>query len=47
MSIKLAQKSDFHVVKEITHTTINEIYPHCFQPNPFILNEVIKKPNIT
>ena len=30
MSIKLAQKSDFHVVKEITHTTINEIYPHYY-----------------
>lgn len=26
MSIKSAQKSDFYVVKEITHTTINEIY---------------------
>ena len=30
MSIELAQKSDFYVVKEITHTTINEIYPHYY-----------------
>ena len=30
MSIRLAQKSDFDVVKEITHTTINEIYPHYY-----------------
>lgn len=30
MSISLAQKSDFDVVKEITHTTINEIYPHYY-----------------
>ena len=30
MSIKLAQKSDFDVVKKITHTTINEIYVHYY-----------------
>lgn len=30
MSIKQAQRSDFDVVKEITHTTINEIYPHYY-----------------
>ena len=30
MSIKSAQKSDFYVVKEITHTTIDEIYPHYY-----------------
>lgn len=30
MSVKLAQKTDFEVVKEITHTTINEIYPHYY-----------------
>ena len=30
MSIKLAQKSDFYVVKEITITTISEIYPHFY-----------------
>ncbi len=30
MSIKLAQKSDFEIVKEITHRTINEIYPHYY-----------------
>lgn len=32
MSIRLAEKSDFDIVKEITHTTINEIYPH-YYPN--------------
>lgn len=30
MSIKLAQKSDCGIVKVITHTTINEIYPHYY-----------------
>lgn len=30
MSVKLAQKTDFNVVKEITHTTINAIYPHYY-----------------
>lgn len=32
MSIELAQKQDLYVVKDITHTTINEIYPH-YYPN--------------
>lgn len=32
MSIRLAEESDFDIVKEITHTTINEIYPH-YYPN--------------
>ena len=30
MSVILAQISDIYVVKEITHTTINEIYPHYY-----------------
>ncbi len=30
MSIMSAQVSDFEIVKEITHTTINEIYPHYY-----------------
>ncbi len=30
MSIKLAEEPDFEVVKEITHTTISEIYPHYY-----------------
>ncbi len=32
MSIQLAQGSDFDIVREITHTTINEIYLH-YYPN--------------
>lgn len=32
MSIWLALESDFDIVREITHTTINEIYPH-YYPN--------------
>lgn len=30
MIIELAKKQDFHVVKEITHTTIMKIYPHYY-----------------
>ena len=30
MSIKLAQQSDIDIVKDITHTTIKEIYPHYY-----------------
>lgn len=30
MSIKLAQQSDCGIVKKITDTTINEIYPHYY-----------------
>ncbi|MCH5207514.1 MAG: GNAT family N-acetyltransferase [Oscillospiraceae bacterium] len=30
MSVKLAQKIDFDIVKEITHITINKIYPHYY-----------------
>ena len=30
MSIRQAQPSDFAVVKEITHTTIQTIYPHYY-----------------
>ncbi len=30
MSIKRAQEFDFDIVKEITHTTITEIYPHYY-----------------
>lgn len=30
MRIKSAQKSDLDVVREITHTTIKEIYPHYY-----------------
>ena len=30
MNIKIAQKSDIDIVKDITHTTIKEIYPHYY-----------------
>ena len=30
MSIKLAQQSEIDIVKDITHTTIKEIYPHYY-----------------
>lgn len=30
MNIRLAQKCDLKVIREITHTTINEIYPHYY-----------------
>ena len=30
MSIRVAQKSDFDIVKSITHITINKIYPHYY-----------------
>jgi hypothetical protein len=32
MSIRQAQKSDFAIVKEITHTTIQTIYPNYYPP---------------
>lgn len=40
MSIKLAQQSDCGVVKTITNTTINEIYPHYYSKGAvaFFLN---------
>lgn len=40
MSIKLAEEPDFEVVKEITHATICEIYPHYYSEGAvaFFLN---------
>lgn len=41
MSIRAAKQSDRDIVKEITHTTINKIYPHYANRTGFLFLKII------